>query len=224
MELSDSDRSTRRNALNPFLYASHMSIEEGRRAEDRHPGFWLILASIYDSRNNEAMAAVNLRAFRAKVKKHRKGMRAFLTRTENHPPRRLDAMVTEIDREVWRETDCLTCSNCCRQMTPTFTDRDVKRISRHLGMTAAAFREKWLYRDRNGDWMNRSQPCQFLDLKTNMCGIYEVRPADCSGFPHLTRRPMTDYMQWHRQNLQYCPATYRMVERLKERVAAMKAG
>ena len=170
------------------------------------------------------MGAVNLRAFREKVKKHRKGMRAFLTRVENHPPRGLGAMVAAIDAEVWQETDCLSCANCCRKMTPTFTDKDVRRIARHLGMTQDDFRARWLYRDRKGDWMNRSQPCQFLDTKTNMCGIYEVRPADCAGFPHLTRRPMTDYMQWHRQNLQYCPATYRMVEKLKARVAGLPKG
>jgi hypothetical protein len=35
---------------------------------------------------------------------------------------------------------------------------------------------------------------------------------------------MTDYMQWHRQNLQYCPATYRMVEKLKARVAGLPKG
>lgn len=170
------------------------------------------------------MGAVNLRAFREKVKKHRKGMRAFLTRLEKRPPRGLDTRVAEADREVWRETDCLTCANCCRKMTPTFTDTDVRRIARHLGMTREAFRERWLYRDRKGDWMNRSQPCQFLDTKTNRCGIYEVRPADCAGFPHLTRRPMTDFMQWHRQNLQYCPATYRMVELLKARVGVLPRG
>jgi Fe-S-cluster containining protein len=131
-------------------------------------------------------------------------------------------MVKEIDREVWAETDCLTCSNCCRKMTPTFTDGDVRRISSHLGMSTETFRERWLRLDRNGDWMNRIQPCQFLDLKTNMCGIYEVRPRDCVGFPHLTRRKMTDYMVWHRQNIEYCPATFSMVEKLMDRMAQVK--
>lgn len=170
------------------------------------------------------MQPVNLRTFREKVKKHAKGMRAFLTRVEKHPPRKLDATMAVINQEVWQETDCLTCANCCKKMTPTFTEKDVTRIAKHLGMTKAAFREKWLYLDRNGDWMNRVQPCQFLDAKSNMCSIYEVRPSDCAGFPHLTRKPMTDYMQWHRQNVQYCPATYRMVEKLRERLSTQKPG
>ena len=63
--------------------------------------------------------------------------------------------------------------------------------------------------------MNVSRPCQFLDLNTNMCTIYEIRPADCAGFPHLTRKKMPDYMHVHKQNIEYCPATYKMVEKLK---------
>ncbi|MBM3443271.1 MAG: YkgJ family cysteine cluster protein [Bacteroidetes bacterium] len=170
----------------------------------------------------ESMQPVNLRAFHAKVKKHAKGMRAFLTRVVNKPPRKLEATLAVIDQEVWQEVDCLSCANCCKKMTPTFTDKDVVRISKHLGMTKAAFQEKWLYLDRSDDWINRRQPCQFLDGKTNMCSIYEVRPSDCASFPHLTRKPFTDYLPWHRQNIQYCPATYRMVEKLRERLATLQ--
>ena len=164
------------------------------------------------------MQAVNLRSFYRKVAKHKTAFRRFLGRLENKPPRGLDKLTVEIDKEVWQEVDCLTCANCCKKMTPTFSPTDIRRIAKHLGMTDAAFREKWLYKDRNGDWMNTSNPCQFLDTKTNMCSIYEVRPADCAGFPHLTRKKMTDYMQWHKQNVEYCPATFRMVEKMMERL------
>jgi Fe-S-cluster containining protein len=75
-----------------------------------------------------------------------------------------------------------------------------------------------LYLDKIGDWMNVKQPCQFLDLKSNMCSIYSVRPLDCAGFPHLTRKKMKDYVHVHHQNVTYCPATYKMVEKMMERV------
>jgi hypothetical protein len=104
-------------------------------------------------------------------------------------------------------------------MTPTFTKTDVKRISTHLGVTPAAFTEKWLtYDKKEGDWMNKKQPCQFLDTTTHFCSIYEVRPADCAGFPHLKKKKMTDYIHVHQQNIEYCPATYRMVEKMQERL------
>ncbi len=71
--------------------------------------------------------------------------------------------------------DCLACANCCKTMSPTFTQVDIKRIARHLDMSADEFRKKWLYKDRNGDWINKQQPCQFLNLKDNKCSIYEVQ-------------------------------------------------
>lgn len=158
------------------------------------------------------------RKFANDVLKHRSRFRRFLTRVENNPPKDLDAQADAIDKEVWQETDCLACANCCRTMTPTYTFKDLQRISKHLDMTIRQFKEKWLYKDRNGDWLNVSTPCQFLDKKTNMCSIYEIRPADCAGFPHLNKKKMTDYMHVHKQNVQHCPATFKMVEKLMAKI------
>lgn len=166
------------------------------------------------------MLPVNLRSFRTKVRHHSKVLRRFLAKVEKNPPKHLDNIVAEIAPTVWEATDCLTCANCCKRMSPTFNNKDIKRISAHLGMTTKAFKEKWLWiPPKDKDWMNRTQPCQFLDLKTNMCSIYEVRPADCAGFPHLTKKKMTDYIHVHQQNIQYCPATYMMVEKMMVRLA-----
>jgi Fe-S-cluster containining protein len=68
--------------------------------------------------------------------------------------------------------------------------------------------------------MNRSEPCQFLDLKTNLCSIYAVRPADCAGFPHLTKKKAVEYLHVHHQNVQHCPATFLMVEKLMAKLPA----
>lgn len=162
------------------------------------------------------MQAINLKSFRKKMRLHKKGFRAFLTRLENNPPPKLDALASRVDKEVWQQVSCLSCANCCKTMSPTFNRADLKRISTHLGMTVAGFKERWLvYDKKDGDWMNKSQPCQFLDLTTHMCSIYDVRPDDCAGFPHLTKKRMTTYMHVHKQNIEYCPATYTMVEKMK---------
>jgi len=167
------------------------------------------------------MLPVNLKDFDKKVAENKSKLRRFLTKVEKNPPRHLDKIADQINTEVWQETDCLSCANCCKKMSPTFTSKDLKRISAHLNMTEEAFRDKWLEFDKKDkDWMNKTQPCQFLDLKSNMCSIYEVRPADCSGFPHLNKKKMVDYIHVHKQNIQYCPATYKMVEKLSERAAA----
>jgi len=120
---------------------------------------------------------------------------------------------------MWKDVNCMECANCCKTMTPTFTKKDVRRISTYLGMQPKEFVDKWLIKEEeSGDWVNKTQPCQFLDLSTNMCSIYEVRPDDCAKFPHLTKKKMVDYMHVHRQNLAYCPATYKMVEKMMEKI------
>ncbi|HVZ55536.1 MAG TPA: YkgJ family cysteine cluster protein [Chitinophagaceae bacterium] len=162
---------------------------------------------------------INLRSFRQRVRYHKTALRRFLSRLEKHPPARLDAMTTAVEKEVWEEVDCLTCANCCKTMTPTYTPGDIRRIAAHFRMTPDQFRAKWLTRERSsGDWMNKSTPCQFLNLENNKCSIYAIRPVDCAGFPHLPKRRMVDYMHVHKQNLEYCPATYKMVEKIRQRI------
>lgn len=153
--------------------------------------------------------------FKKNVVLHKSRLRRFLTKVEKNPPLQLDMLAEMVDKDVWAETNCLVCANCCREMTPTYTFKDMQRISGHLGMTMKQFKEKWLEKDnKSGDWMNKSRPCQFLNLEDNKCSIYEVRPADCAGFPHLTKKKMKDYIHVHKQNVQYCPATFKMVEKM----------
>jgi uncharacterized protein len=159
-------------------------------------------------------------AFKKSLRINQRRYRSFLTRLERHRIPGIEKIRAEADTEAWKQTDCLTCANCCRSMTPTFTKQDLERIAPHFKMTVEEFKDKWLHKDRNGDWMNRKQPCQFLNLKDNKCSIYAIRPADCAGFPHHTKKNMDDYMHVYKQNVEYCPATYKWVELMKERIEA----
>ena len=169
------------------------------------------------------MEQFNLRSFKKKMLLNRSTLRRFLSRVEKNQQRGLDKIMKQEDEKVWAETDCLACANCCKTMSPTFTNEDVKRIAKHVGMTQEAFRDKYLYLDRaDKDWMNKSQPCQFLNLKDNKCSIYEVRPRDCATFPHHTKSKPLDYIHVYKQNVEYCPATYRIVENMMFRLEGEK--
>ena len=135
-------------------------------------------------------------------------------------PDQIDSLAGELHEDAFARIDCTRCANCCKTMSPTFTKTDIKRISKHFSQTPEEFTKKWLRKDRQGDMLNKVEPCQFLDLKTNKCGIYEIRPADCAGFPHLPKRKMVDYMHVHKQNIEYCPATYKMVEKMQKLMEA----
>lgn len=161
----------------------------------------------------------SLDKFIRKASKSKTRLRRFLTRLTKDPPRKLDLLIAQSEKEVWTEVDCLSCANCCRSMTPTYNLADMKRIAAHLGMSLRAFQDKWLYQEKGtGDWLNRSTPCQFLDLADNKCSIYDVRPADCAGFPHLPKKKMVDYMHVHKQNVEFCPATHNLVEKLMAKI------
>jgi uncharacterized protein len=158
-------------------------------------------------------------AFKKDLKKNQRRLRTFLTKLEKFKIPGIEKMREEADKQAWKDTDCLACANCCRTMTPTFTETDLKRISAHFGQTPDEFKKKWLFKERGtGDWMNKKQPCQFLNLKDNKCSIYEIRPHDCAAFPHHTKKNMDDYMHVYKQNVAYCPATYKWVSLMKEKV------
>lgn len=159
---------------------------------------------------------VDLDAFKKIASADKRSFRRFLTKLESQPPVRLAILTETLEKETWKEVDCLSCANCCKTMTPTFNKADLKRISAHFNMTVAEFQRKWLRKEKkkDGDWLNRQLPCQFLDLSNNKCSIYEIRPADCAGFPHLTKK-LKDYVHVHKQNVEYCPATHKLVEKMK---------
>ena len=71
---------------------------------------------------------VNFRSFKQKVRRHQKTLKRYLGKIEKNPPPGLDKIAEIIDAEVWKEIDCLSCANCCKSMTPTFTNKDIKRI------------------------------------------------------------------------------------------------
>jgi len=161
------------------------------------------------------MLPVNFRSYRKKLSFYRKSFRSFLNRTEKNPPKGIDKLTSIVEPAVWAEIDCLSCANCCKKMTPTFTPQDLKRISAHFNQTPEEFRKQWLVKDKNKDLVNKTQPCQFLNLEDNKCTIYAIRPVDCSGFPHLAKKKWVEYAHVHKQNIDYCPATFKMVEKMK---------
>lgn len=161
------------------------------------------------------MQAVNLRSFKQKVRFNKVRLKKFLTKVLKEQPQGLDKLAADTEKEVWKEVDCLTCANCCKTMSPTFNAADIKRISKHFNQSPEAFTKQWLRKDKIGDMLNKTEPCQFLNLQDNKCSIYEIRPADCSGFPHLSKKRMVDYIHVHKQNIEYCPATYKLVEKMQ---------
>ncbi len=150
-------------------------------------------------------------AFKSKKKKYKKFLKKF---DKKYIPG-IEEKIIELDEKVWKKTACLECGNCCTRMTPTFTEKDITRIAKVVGLTKAQFKKKYLEKDDSGDWINKTTPCQFLgeDLK---CSVYEHRPVDCATFPHHHNIPFDDYNHIYEQNMEYCPATFSLVKKLEK--------
>lgn len=161
---------------------------------------------------------MDLKKFDKKAQKKKGKLVKFLKKLDKIVPEGFDQLVAETDEAVWQDVDCLECANCCKTMTPTYSTKDIRRIAKHFGITQKEFKAKWLYQEEEtGDWMNTSTPCQFLQ-DDNKCSIYEIRPSDCAGFPHHYKKEFDLYNDTYIGNVERCPATFELVNRLRKRV------
>lgn len=157
---------------------------------------------------------MDLGKFKVQAARKKKPLTSFLQKLDDIVPHDMPELVAKVDSTVWTDTNCMACANCCKTMTPTFNKADITRISAHLGMTVTDFKNKWLKKEDSGEWVNTTQPCQFL--VHNKCSIYEVRPVDCAEFPHHNKKPFDAYNETFINNIVHCPATFTLVDRLKK--------
>ncbi len=152
------------------------------------------------------------------AKEVKKENQKFFKRLKKKTPKKLDELVHTIHEEVFEKTDCLSCANCCKTTSPIFTDKDIKRISKHFKMKEIQFIETYLQRDEDDFMVLKEAPCSFLDFNDNTCTIYDVRPKACSEYPHTNRRKFIQLADLTLNNVEICPAVYNIVEELKKQV------
>lgn len=143
--------------------------------------------------------------------------KSFFQRLKKRPPKQLDRITQEIHEEVFAQTDCLDCANCCKTTGPLFERKDIQRIAKYLRLKPAQFEEQYLRIDEDNDWVLQQVPCAFLG-EDNACTIYDVRPKACREFPHTDRPKIYQIAQHTQKNVAICPAAYSIVEKMKARL------
>lgn len=138
---------------------------------------------------------------------------SFLVANKNDS--KLDDNRINIHKQIFNEINCLECGNCCKTTPAIILSSDIKRISKHLGMSKKSFERKYLMDDLTGDTVFNHVPCRFL-LKDNTCEIYDVRPNACRQFPHTDEAAFIKRPRWNANNTTICPAAFLIVERLKK--------
>ena len=143
--------------------------------------------------------------------------RVFLKHECDLEPEELDQRVFDITHRVWAEIDCTTCANCCRELMPGFSEEEVVRVARRLGMENEQFIATYLKpaeADSDDPWQTRETPCPFL--KDNRCSIYDDRPAECRSYPYLCERDFEYRTIGVVERTFTCPIVFEVMEELKK--------
>lgn len=160
---------------------------------------------------------MDLDKFKKQARSQRAENKKFFRRLKSVNPKKLDASFHHQHEEAFACIDCLKCANCCKTTGPLFTNRDIDRLAKHLGIKAADFIEEYLRVDEDGDFVLQSTPCPFLG-DDNYCSVYEVRPKACAEYPHTDRNKMHQILELTRKNVEVCPAVFQMVNAMKEKL------
>ncbi len=158
---------------------------------------------------------MNLDEFRSRSAKEKEQNKAFYKRLKQRPPQKLDDQFHTLHEEVFEETDCLICANCCKTTSPIFYQKDIERVAKRLKMKPGTFIEKYLHLDETKDYVLNRVPCPFLDSE-NYCMVYEDRPTACREYPHTDRKKMVQILELTYQNTLVCPAVLKITEKLKK--------
>jgi uncharacterized protein len=140
---------------------------------------------------------------------------ALFDRFNKKKRRDLDTLFHIAHEQVFGDTDCLTCANCCKTLGPRLTNKDVEKIAELMNKKASAIFDDYLKTDEDGDIVFKSMPCPFL-LPDNYCSIYENRPKACREYPHTNRANMYQLKNLTIANSLTCPAVFDILEQVKK--------
>ena len=141
----------------------------------------------------------------------------FLTSLKFKSADRVDKVASVLHQEAFEKIDCTQCANCCKTAKPTLSLTDVERISTHLKISVEELERNYLIpsKEAANTWDMNALPCPFLNQE-NLCTIYEVRPLACQDYPNTHKEGFTSRRYGHTANTEICPASYYIVERMKE--------
>ncbi len=148
------------------------------------------------------------------VDNKKKEHQSFFKKLKLQKSKKLDDDFHQLHEEVFESIDCLECANCCKTTSPMLFPKDIERLSAATRLKPAAFTEKYLKIDEDGDFVFKTAPCPFLGAD-NYCSVYEDRPKACREYPHTNRKNMHQILDLTYRNIKVCPAVFAIVENLK---------
>jgi uncharacterized protein len=158
---------------------------------------------------------MDLTDFNKKAQAQKKENLAFFKKLGQRVPKNLDRVFHDAHDQVFENTNCLACANCCKTTSPIFYQKDIERAARALKQKPGEFLQTYLEMDEEGDFVLKTSPCAFLGAD-NHCTIYESRPAACREYPHTNRKNMRQILDLTYRNTLVCPAVLKITGEIKK--------
>ncbi len=156
---------------------------------------------------------VQIRLLGEKKRPENERFRRYM-KSHDHSDRRLRRMAEEIEEQI----DCTLCANCCRVATTRISERDIERLTRHLGTSPERFVADYTIMSEDEGLILRRTDAGCVFLEGNLCSVYDARPDTCSRFPHLVRGngSIASRMWQFIDRACYCPIVYNALEAFKQ--------
>ncbi len=152
----------------------------------------------------------------AKIQKHGKEKRDenfdFRSFLKSQDTDNVDNLVHQLYKEISEKIDCTNCGNCCVELKPLLTEKDIEKIAQRVGITPQEIIDTDTERD-DGQYYFKALPCVFLNDKK--CSIYDDRPHECMSYPFLHKKDIITRLWGVVDNYSICPIVYNVYEQLK---------
>ena len=125
----------------------------------------------------------------------------------------LDKQFAALHKELFEEYNCGQCANCCREYSTVLEENEMIAISKFLGMTEEAFREKYIAQGEEGPELDT--PCAFRQ-SDGQCRIESCRPRQCRDYPYTDKPGRLFCLYSILTSAEHCPVVYEILERLKK--------
>src|SRR5690349_18088413 len=96
------------------------------------------------------------------------------------------------------------CTNCCNQKGYVYlSEDDLKRAALFVGLTAAEFEERYVYRTRTLLRLRKPRNSQCHFLRSDGCSIHPAKPTQCRLFPFWPE--LVEHRREWKRAAAYCP-------------------
>jgi Fe-S-cluster containining protein len=124
----------------------------------------------------------------------------FTTFLKAQNSKKVDEIIHRLSDVVMPKIDCLECGNCCNNVRPIATFKEMSPFVEPENFEACKYLKGFA--------------CKNLDGKA--CTIYLDRPNECREFPYMHRDKFVERTNELIQNYEICPIVFNVFEGLKK--------